>query len=105
MLFSTLTAAVSPVPGWLPLLAAAVFGLAAIGSLLVFAATAFFGVTAVTAVNKNGHLPEFLIKVRDAGHPVREHRHYHFKDPSGSEELVPLTLAEAEEYGIDEDFD
>ncbi len=105
MLFSTLTVSASPVPGWLSLLAAAVFGLAAIGALMVFAATAVFSVTAVTAVIRNGHLPNFLIKVRDAGHPVREHRHYHFKDPSGSEALVPLTAAEAEDFGIDEDFD
>lgn len=105
-MFSTLTVVTtSPVPGWLPLLAAAVFGLAALGALLVFVVTAVFGVTAVAAVMKQGHLPNFLIKVRDAGHPVREHRHYHFKDPSHSlsGELIPLTESEAEDFGIDDE--
>ncbi len=104
MLFCTLTAAVSPVPGWLPALAAAVFGLAAIGSMLVFAATAALGVTAGISVIKKGQLPDFLITVRDAGHPVRTHKHFHYKAPE-SEELAPLTEAEAEKFGLDDDFD
>lgn len=104
-MISTLTVLTSsPVPGWLPLLAAAVLALAAIGSFAVFAATAVCGVTAVAAVKKTGHLPDFLIKVRDAGHPVREHRHFHYKAPQ-SEELFPLTETEAEDFGLDEDFD
>lgn len=94
----------SPVPGWVPLLAAAIVVIVAIGAMLVFLAAIAFGATATIAVIKNGKLPETLIRVRDAGHPVREHKHFHYS-ANASHQIAPLSDAEAERFGLDEHFD
>lgn len=93
----------SPIPGWVPglavilLIGMALFSCLGLGAVIVFLARVG------RELARSGKLPGSLARLRDAGHPVRRHQHTHYSAKL-SEEIFPLTEAEAEAFGLDEHF-
>ncbi len=93
----------SPFPDWFPAAAAIVFLMVAAFFVIFFGWLITFGAKTARKLMRGEELAPGLIKLRDAGHPVRKHQHMHYSAQL-SEKLHPLTETEYEELGIDEDF-
>ncbi len=93
----------SPFPGWFPKAAIAFALVLAACVLCFFVGIIGFGAKTARKLMRGEELTPGLIKLRDAGHPVRKHQHMHYSAQL-SEKLHPLTETEYEELGIDEDF-
>jgi hypothetical protein len=93
----------SPWPDWLGAAAAVLISLAALAALVVFGAVLLLGLSVWRSFRTTGSLPPRLVALRDAGHPVRQHKHFHYS-VSQTARTAPLTEAEAEQLGLDESF-
>jgi len=93
----------SPIPDWMPGVAAVVFLALAAFFVCFFVWLPTFGAKTARKLMRGEELTPGLMKLRDAGHPVRKHQHMHYSAQL-SEKLHPLTETEYEELGIDEDF-
>lgn len=104
MLYLTIVSLLrSPFPDWAPKLAAIAFLVMAAFFVCFFVGLISFGAKTARKLMRGEELSPGLIKLRDAGHPVRKHQHMHYSAQL-SEKLHPLTETEYEELGIDEDF-
>ena len=93
----------SPFPGWFPKAAVAFALVLAAAVICFFVGLVTFGAKTARKLMKGEELTPGLIKLRDAGHPVRKHQHMHYS-AKASAVVAPLTEAEYEAFGIDEDF-
>lgn len=93
----------SPFPDWAPKLAAIAFLVMAAFFVCFFVGLITFGAKTARKLMRGEELTPGLMKLRDAGHPVRKHQHMHYS-AKASAVVAPLTEAEYEAFGIDEDF-
>ena len=93
----------SPLPGWFPKMAIVAFIVLFVAAFLLLGGMVTFMFSAGRKLVRGKELPQTLTRLRDAGHPVRKHQHYHYS-AKASEAVAPLTEAEYEAFGVDEDF-